>query len=81
MVSTADVSGDVVVLRVREAGGNFQYWLAELSKADAFRWEEKLKQSTAAADIAGAFGKSLTLGQIMERLHSRDFRVLDLPKQ
>lgn len=80
-MTTGEMLENVLVLRKPEPEGNFRYWVAELTKADARRWEERLNRPDNAreADLGGTFGGPLTLPQVMEKLQARDFRVLDFP--
>jgi hypothetical protein len=79
---TAAIIPNVVVLRAPEDQGNFRYWLAELSRDDARRWEERLANPTPASldpEFGDAFGDPMTLPQVMEKLQQRDFQVLEFP--
>jgi hypothetical protein len=82
MMTAADMQ-KIVVLRIPENEGNFRYWLAELSAEDARKWEErfpKLSDVNVGSELGIAFGDSLTLPQVMERLQRRDFQVFDFPR-
>ena len=81
MMMTADPVQKVLVLRLPEKQGNFTFRMAELPKEEARQWEERLSQETVtpAPEIGSKFGEPLTLSEVMDRLKTRDFRVLDYP--
>jgi hypothetical protein len=70
----------VLVLRHPEDQGNFVYWMAEVPSSEARRWRDRLAGGESfAPDIEHTFGDKLTLTQVMKKLQSRDFQVLDYP--
>jgi len=71
----------VLVLRHPEQQGNFSYWLAELPSNEARRWRERLNRGESVVpEFGDTFGQPLTLNEVMTKLQSRDFQVLDYPK-
>ena len=81
---TADPIQKVLVLRLPEKQGNYSFRMAELEGEEVRKWEERLSHGTAsvlAAEFGSKFGEPLTLSQAMEKLQTRDFRVLDCPSQ
>ena len=83
MMMTADPVQKVLVLRLPEKQGNFTFRMAELPREEARQWEERLSQqaATLASEIGSKFGEPLTLSEVMEKLQTRDFRVLDYPRR
>ncbi|HET6248297.1 MAG TPA: hypothetical protein VFE47_11410 [Tepidisphaeraceae bacterium] len=80
MIAAADPK--VLVLRLAEDQGNFTYWVAELPDDEARDWKERLARRATPplpGEIDNAFGHRLTLNEVMMRLRSRDFQVLDYP--
>jgi hypothetical protein len=72
----------VLVLRRPEQQGNYRYWLAELPADEAERLEERLSHGGAVprlSELGDPFGESLTLSEVMDKLQTRDFRVLNYP--
>jgi hypothetical protein len=58
--------------------------MAELSDSEARRWKDRLSHgevSPLQREVGTTFGDPLTLNQVMQRLRSRDFQVLDYPVQ
>jgi hypothetical protein len=81
MMMTADPVQKVLVLRSLETQGNFMFRMAVLPGDEARQWEERLskKESAPTPEITSKFGEPLTLSQVMEKLKTRDFAVLDYP--
>jgi hypothetical protein len=69
----------VLVLRHPEQQGNFSYWIAELPSKEAQRWQDRLTRGELVAEFGDTFGQPLTLNEVMTKLQSRDFQVLDYP--
>ena len=84
MTATADHVQRVLVLRLPEKQGNFTFHMAELPGEEMRQWEERLSRgetAPAAPEIGSKFGRPLTLSEVMEKLQTRDFRVLDYPRR
>lgn len=68
----------VLVLRQPEGEGNFSYRVAEIPGPEADRLEQELAAGRAdGPEIVRTFGDALSLSEVMTRLDSRDFRVID----
>lgn len=70
----------VVVFRRPSDDENYSYWMTEVSEGAARELEERLHtpQSTALeGDLK--LSDAMTLPQIMEKLNTRDFQVIDFP--
>lgn len=81
MTMTTEETNRVVVFRAPLQEGNFKYWLAEFSSDEEVRRIEehcaKRERIVLPIEFKISVGTALTLPEVMEKLHARNFQVLD----